>query len=598
MIRRPHQLRAGKSTELPSAAVWVDTETSERRYSKDTVAHFLRFGYAVFARTKTKGAWLEPDWLRFSTQAKFWEWVFAHLRPRMRLYLFAHNWAFDAPVLGMFGVLPAAGWKLTKAVIESPPVILHWRKDTNTIVCLDTLNWWRMPLEKVGQSIGLPKLEMPAKRASRAAWNTYARRDVEIIYSAINSWWRFIADFDLGSFAPTLASQALTAFTHRFMDDAILIDANPKALSLARDSLHGGRVECFRIGKIAGPISVLDINSMYPYVMREHSYPISLVSHSVRAGLSDLTRWLKTHAVIARVRLETRRRRFAHVVDQRLIFPIGRFVATLTTPDLLDAIKNREIHSVIEVAIYNQAPIFRRFIDEIYALRQAALAANQSVQSWLLKILMNSLYGKFAQRGTVWESIKTIDDTSIKQWIEFDYETGSSKTYRQFAGTLQVLQREPESYNSFPAIAAHVTAYARAYLYNLAFDTFKGRVIYADTDSLFVRSADIPSGVDLTPDFRLGAFKVDGVYDWCELKGAKDYALPNKEVIKGIRKSARWIGPNTVQQEQWFSLVGLLAARDLTAPRTKLIEKHLSRIYQKGSVRNDGMVLPFRLREW
>ncbi|HXK37161.1 MAG TPA: DNA polymerase, partial [Candidatus Paceibacterota bacterium] len=232
----------------------------------------------------------------------------------------------------MFRELPKRGWKLGHCVIESPPVILSWRKGTATIMVLDTLNWWRHSLAQIGESVGTPKLVMPKLKASGTVWDRYCRNDVDVIRVAMRRWWAFLHEFDLGGFAPTLASQAFRAWRHRFMSHPVLIDANPSALKLARSSYHGGRTEAFRLGKVQGRVHVLDVNSMYPFVMRDERYPTTLKLHARRPSLSELRRWLTRFCVVARCQIRTSVPRYAIVLDGRLVFPVGRFEATLTTP--------------------------------------------------------------------------------------------------------------------------------------------------------------------------------------------------------------------------------------------------------------------------
>lgn len=512
--------------------------------------------------------------------------------------MFAHNWAFDGPVLDMFNLLPRRGWTNTRRVIESPPVILQWRKGDRTVLCLDTLNWWRMPLVKIGESIGLAKLPMPGKNARRAEWDIYCKRDVEVIYRVTREWWRFLRRNDLGSFGPTLASQAIRAFRHRFMDHKILIDSNPAALALSREALHGGRVECFRLGRIKGPVSVLDVNSMYPFVMRDGLFPTKLLCHTTNTSLKELEKWLFTKSVVALVKVDTKRNVFAHLKDGRLIFPTGRFIAPLTTPDLMDAFTHGEIRSVLACSVYDAAPIFKRFVSTFYAMRQEATLREDAVANWLLKILMNSLYGKFAQRGNVWEIIRKTEDPTVRQWVDLDYETGAIKTFRQFSGAVECLSRETEAFDSFPAIAAHVTALARQYLARLIDKSGRDRVVYCDTDSLFLSSNPAALLATFPDRTALGALKLEATHDWIVLNGPKDYAFPDKTVIKGIKKNALKTGENSFTQDQFSSLVGLIDRGDLSAPIIKVIRKVLTREYLKGDVRSDGHVLPYRLAEW
>lgn len=597
-MRRPHWLARNSHSESVHAALWVDTETDQVPIGDGAVEHHLRFGWACFQRTRKGNDWTEPEWTRFEDYGAFWDLVESKVRPKTRLFIFAHNWSFDGPVLSMFDQLPERGWRLVQAVIDGPPIILVWRKGSKTLKFLDTLNWWRMPLARIGESLSLPKLKMPGKRAGSAAWDRYARNDVEIIRRAVLEWLAFLDHYDLGTFGPTLASQAIRAFRHRFMAHDILIDDNAGALQLARESLHGGRTEAFRIGRVPGPVHCLDVNSMYPAVMADGLYPTTLRLFAKRVSLVELRRWLSSHAVVAMVQLETSRNRFAHVHNKRLVFPVGRIRTALTTPDLIDALKHGEIVRIESAAVYDQAPIFKGFVEQLYRLRQDAMHAGDNVRTWLLKILMNSLYGKFAQRGQKWETTAQTKDRSIASWREVDVESGRVFSWRRFAGQVQLRSVDPEALDSHPAIAAHITARARSLLWDLIQLAGPQEVLYVDTDSLWTTEQGRAALHGSEDPKRLGALKHEGCFQWFDVFGAKDYATPEKRAVKGVRTTATWRAPNVVEQEQWSSLAGLLAAGRLSAPVTRPVVKTLRRIYEKGDVHDDGAVSPLTLREW
>ncbi|MCP4897226.1 MAG: hypothetical protein GY906_09680, partial [bacterium] len=518
----------------------VDTETLPLIGLGGEQRHQLRFGWACYQRTRTGRQWTRPEWFRFETATDFWSWVEARARGKVRMYLFAHNWAFDAPVLDTFNLLPHRKWVLKRAIIECPPVILVWRREETTIEMLDTLNWWLVPLAEVGRSMGIPKLEMPATNASRSEWDTYARRDVEIVRVALLKWWDTLIRHDLGGFARTKAGQAMRSYRHRFMDAPILIDEDLPALKLARESYHGGRVEAFRIGRVEGPVHCYDVNSMYPFVMRECQYPVSLARRIRRASPVDLQRWAESYCLVARVRVHTQRNRFSLVRDGKLIFPIGRFWIALTTPDLNDALESGEIEAVDEVCLYERAPLFSRFVSELYTLRLEAADSGDTARAHLLKYVMNSLYGKFGQKGSVWETIGPSEDDRVRVWREHDVVEGTTRLLRQFAGIAQEKKQDEESRESHPAIAAHVTAYARAHLWGLIKRVDPGCVLYCDTDSLIVTNGGRECLANSLDEVALGGLKHEWSAPWIEIHGAKDYRTESKTVIKGVRAKAQW----------------------------------------------------------
>lgn len=594
-MRKPHRLSRVRSNEYPHVAVWFDTETDQIPISDREVKHVLRFGWAAYRRRLKGDKWSAPQWFRYTTIAEFWDWVESLRGGRNCIHMFAHNCSFDLPVLDAFNELPRRDYRLWKAVIDSPPVILSWRKSPTTIKIIDTLNIWRMPLAAIGEKLGMPKLDMPDKDASTEEWDTYGKRDVEIIMAACLDWWSFLREHDLGGFAPTLAAQSLRAYCHRFMRHRIYIDANTKGLDLARDAYHGGRVECFRLGEINGPLHKLDINSMYPAVMRDNLYPIKIAGVYKDVSHSELTRWLNKYCVVARCKISTNEPVYSVLTPDKLLFPVGEFSTTLCTPELQHAMANGHIIAIERAAVYDGAPIFSSFVDEMYRLRMLARSRGDKTDDWRLKILANSLYGKFGQRGRVYETEQQIDSDAIKVWVELDAETGEVHNMRQFARQIQRLVGTTESRESHPAIAAHVTAYARMLLWQLICVAGRENVFYVDTDSLLTSPSGLASLVPWIDSDRLGYLKEEGVYESVTLYGPKDYVMGREWKSKGISKKALCLLDGRYEQEQWSSLVGLVRRGDLTAPTTRLVKKTLHRRYTKGIVVPGGAVMPLRL---
>lgn len=594
-MRRAHLLKRNHANELPWEAIWVDTETAEETIRPGERKHVLRFGWACYRRRWERKGWTRPDWHRFETPAQFWDWVFSRLHGRSRVYVFAHNGAFDYPVLDAFNILPREGWKLTKAVIESPPIILNWRKGPHSILMLDTLNIWRVKLAEIGKTHGLPKLRMPPLSASPTRWDAYCRRDVKVIMRACLGWWDFLARNDLGGFAPTLASQALRTYRHRFMSHPILIDDHPKALALARESYLGGRTECFRLGRIEGPLYLVDVNGMYPYVMHRDSYPTRLIGYTERATPQDLAEWFVDRTAVADVTIHTSEPCYPCLVDKRLCFPVGYFRTCLAGRELERAVIRGEVLTVHRVALYERAHIFRDFVEYFHQRRLAMRAVGNKVEDHNTKILGNSLYGKFGQRGRVYDVVGEDESPNPRAWIEYDADTGQVRKFRSLAGVVQEYRDESEARDSHPAIASHVTAGARLHLWDLIVEAGRPHCYYTDTDSLRVDQVGYDRLTHWLDDKRLGYLKLERVTPWVEQYGLKDYDDGAYRKTKGVSKEPYWNESGEVVQDQWSSLVGLVRVGDLTGPRTTMVAKHLTREYTKGRVQPDGVVLPLVL---
>ena len=596
-MRKVHWLAGRVSNEQPQACIWFDTETKHRVSPDGKQHHYLWFGWACYQRRADTGGWRKPTWQRFDSPAAFWDWCCSKSRDATRLYLFAHNGAFDLPVVHAFSELPARGFELKSAVVDAPPMILTWKRGKQTIRFVDTLNLWRMPLDQIGESIGIPKLDMPAPTGSRTAWDDYCRRDVEVIRRAVVDWLDFLKANDLGGFMPTLASQAFTAYRHRFMAEKILIDDNEDALAMARESYLGGRVECFRIGEFDGEYFYLDVNSMYPSVMREGLFPTKLLGvYGHPTGL-EIAKWLTHRGVIAECLVETDEPAYPVVRDGRLIFPVGRFRATLCGPELNYAMAKGHWLSSPRAAVYEAGYPFKDFVEFFYGERQKAVAADNPAESWRLKIMMNSLYGKFGQAGRRFENIGHGDVDTVAVWTEIDADDGTVRNLRQFGGLVQEWVNEGESRESHPAIAAYVTSYGRIKLWEGIVAAGRQNCLYCDTDSVVVNRQGYERLIGRIDEKRIGQWKVERELQRVALFGPKDYVFDGERRIKGIRKKAQQIADDQFTQDHFVGFKGLLRLGSLDQPIVYPLTKKLRREYLKGTLDDKGHVSPFVLTD-
>jgi hypothetical protein len=539
--------------------------------------------------------WSEPDWKRFTTAGEFWSFVISHAKPGTKLYVFAHNTTFDFVVSKGFRTLPKRGWKLRSSIIDGPPFSLKYTNGSATIHVLDTLNYFRSSLAELGKSIGLAKLDMPDSNAPESIQDTYCKRDVEIICRAMLNYISIVKDWRLGNFAITQAAQSFAAFRHRFMQAPIYIDDHDHTLNLSRKAYYGGRVECYRLGEIREPLYLLDINSQYPYVMQAHKYPCRIENSCRNVTLSELSRWLKTYAITARCIVKTNEPVYPVNDGERLIFPVGEFETHLSTPELTYALAHSHIVKVSDAAIYNQAHLFQPYVEYFYRKRLEYRAQGNETLSYFCKIFMNSLYGKFGQNGRKFQRIGPAPDDTVRVWAEYCERTGETIHMRQYAGLIEEKMRDGEAKESFPAIAAHVTAYARMLLWAYIQRAGRENVYYVDTDSLLINAAGYATLKTAVDGQRLGALKLELGAESAVLHGAKDYEFGNLLKRKGIRPKATLVAPDTWEQDQFATMKGLLRRGNIDDFIIRRTRKHLTREYQKGRVMAGGKIVPLTI---
>lgn len=598
-MRKYHYLKPNARSETPRWALFVDTEAVRQRFHPRVEEQHLWFGYAelwrIYSAHPNKATMQGA--LTFKDAAELFKWVLARIPSKSKVYTFAHNWQYDAAMLSIDTVLPELGFTVTKLLVDSNIFILDARIGNKTLALRDTTNLYPFALGSLGEVFGIPKLEYPDGITDESVWVEYCKRDVSIVREAVMRWLAFIGEHDLGNIQPTLASQAFTAYRHRFMGARILVHANLESLALERDSYHGGRVECFYVGQYNEPVVSMDVNAMYPFVMSCEVYPTKLKALVNNLTPAQLDGYLNDYCVTARVHIDTDEPVYPFKHEKRLIFPVGSFTTTLSTPELVHALERGHVKAVYQASLFEYASIFESYVDYFYALRQTYKSAGNSTYSYIAKLFLNSLYGKFGQsaRGWVYSDEDEEPPNGELFWYVAAFDNPDIVKHRSLFGRVQKLIREGESYNSCPAIAAHVTAYARMYLWEIIQRAGPNNVLYCDTDSVFVTTDGSRNIAHYVGETRIGGLKIETVGESIKINGLKDYEFAGKRVLKGISSRAVQIDEHTYRQQQfakWSVLVSLGVSGKILVRDTV---KHLARRYTKGEVGPEGWVTPYCL---
>ena len=611
-----HILEGTKKMTFPTRAVFVDTETKhEKRIVNDgsntqeEIIHKLWFGEATFV---DYGSIKTEENFHFEKSWEFWEWVISKTQDHKKLVVIAHNMDFDFRVLEGFTNLRDMGFELESLIADGSKFLATFKyygdeEKTNnlpgkegrkiercTIQILDTLNWFKCSLKKLGEQLGNYKLDFPDYSDPFDKWIEYCRQDVQVLRGTFEAWINFIRENELGTFSETLAKQALTAYKFRFVEHTVIIHTNKDAVKLERDSYYGGRTECFFIGKESkGTYYKFDVNSMYPYVMRENFFParlqgvrsIDLQKHTFKKG--------KTILRIADCTIVTTKNCIPLRYNKRLCFPIGEFRTVLCEPELQLAEKQGCKIEIHKAAFYEGEKLFTKWVDECYALRARFKAEKNDIYQYNIKILMNSLYGKLGQKTPVWKLV--FDDNTNDSWTRtfVDEKTGKARHIKCISGKWFEEYESVEGFDSFVAIASFVTSYARRYLFEILEIAGQENCYYMDTDSVIVNEEGKECLTELLNDYELGMLKIEKTDNQLEIYNLKDYVFGGETVLKGVSKNAVKLSENSFLCEQWEHLNGALIRDRIETVVTRKIVKNLSRNYNKGIIQNNGRVKPF-----
>ena len=580
---------------MPRNLLFFDTETLMTNKSDESTEHRLRLGWACHWR-RAYGRHIDREtWKPFTTCEEFWQFVFANSSDNAKLWCIARNINFDFTVLQGWKYLREAGYKLKFFYSSGTTTIISVHKSGSSIVLLDSMNWFVESLEKTGLRIGIPKMHVDFDTVNDSELSIYCRNDVAIEIANFRMFIRFLEDNKISRLCYTRGSTAMAAYLFRHYNHSIFIHNNREAIQLEREAYKGGRVECFQLGEFKdGPYTVVDVNSLYPFAMREYDYPCKYLSQERYPTLPEFHDYLQQYAVVAEVVIDTQEP-FYPLRGKRTFFPIGNFVASLCTPELLYAENHGHLVKVIRCVLYEKAALFRSFVDTFYAMRLRFKADGIDEYVELCKKILNSLYGKFGQKAEEWTKIADCHNEPDRYETLIYADKPHAHTLRYLMGQCFELTRFDESYDSFPAIAAHVTAYGRQVLWRLMSLAGSGNYFYCDTDSLIVNAKGLKRLRSEMSDTDLGKLKVVETMSRMAIYGLKDYETGQKVVTKGIRSNAEKLSKGVYKQDRWPTIQGMLRSGKSAVYTVEKTIKHLSRTYEKGTVLPNGGVVPFVL---
>lgn len=578
---------------IPSIWLFLDVETTATARGK-TETHRFHLGWSclwIRSRKNNRGF---TRWKFHISEIELNHTIENLVFRYGAVTLVGHNIFFDLQASGFFDHFTRWGWKLEFYYDKGLTYILKCKKDKSLLTIVSTTNWFDQSLEQLGRVLGLEKLDVDFSSATWDELKIYCRRDVEILVKAVKYYLDFIVKNDLGKFSLTKASQAFTAFRYRFMDHKIFIHENPDVLALERQAYHGGRVEAFFIGQCkGGPFVTLDINSMYPYVMKREKYPYKLCGYYQDETPERWLEVLRTYAVIAEIEVSTPEAAFAVKYKGKTIFPTGTFTCFVCSAGLNYALTRGFVNKIKRASVYRKTDLFTGYVDYFHKIRQRYIKKDNDTMSLLCKYMHNSMYGKFGQLGI--NSDISDSDTGREYWREeiFDMVTKRMWVVSHLMGKKIVQYSEGEGEYSNVAIAAHVTENARFALWDVMQDVGLKRVLYCDTDGVKIREKDLKYLSWPMNDTDLGALKIENRSRDLYIGGAKNYRTESIRKIKGIPRKAVEISPGVFEFASFGRQTAHLRAGEIAGAKVKTVIRELKTPYDKGKVLASGKVIPW-----
>jgi len=639
--------------------VFVDTESYNKKISKEEEILSFKLACATF--------WNKQDNVVISRTyrnvSKFWNNVEAFFNEKNKdVILFAHNTQFDFKMLNGLEELLNRDWILTSQYVKNKTFILIFQKQITekikyTLHLWDTMNYVSKSLEKIGESIGFPKLKVDFDTVSNKDLKIYCQRDTEIIFQFIKKLVNFLEINDLTRLKATGSSLSFNAFRHKFYEPIeekdeswIWIHNWKNAIKLERESYRGGITDCFKIGESKEKLYKLDINSMYASLMREKLLPYQLIANyheldksglyngKKKQGYSNKTLWsiYKTAkknnlAVIVNATVELNEEN-AYILNNfkdfgfnKSIFAYGKFNVSLCTPEL-EFIENCNTKITIhEINVYQTKLIFKEFVEFFYDVRLKAKRENNKVDDEFCKLMLNGQYGKWGQKkiaydvvkkdgkfykeyaGVIFHMVKRIKErTGIinfkKQIIYLGSIVNEGELYSLNCDLYLLRQTEENAYDSFVAISSFITSYARMMLVKYLLIAERKNVYYCDTDSLFVNEKGFNNlkRNGYISKTMLGLLKIEGI-SFGRFYAPKFYDFDGERKCKGIKKDSLLLEENdkkaVYEIQSWQRWKTDLKSGYTDKQLIKTSKKESNKLYNKGKIDDLGNVIPFSIKE-
>lgn len=589
-------LKPINSKFIPTVFLLFDSETRAFYDHKGESQRFYMGWVCLWVRGKAGGGDF-TRWSYFDNELLLNRYLHKTAIKYGNVILAGHNIFFDLQACGFFDYFTRWGWRLEFYYDQGMTYILKCTLKGVKMTVVSTTNWFDCSLAELGRLVGLEKGSVEFDKVSDEELERYCRRDVEIMLEGLRYYIRFISDNDLGRMSLTRSSQAFSVYRYRWMSARIFLHDEKQVTTLESNCYIGGRVEAFYIGEVpGGGFTTFDINGMYPYVMRKYLYPSKLVDYIQNPTINYLADVVKSFGVCCEADISTDIPVYGIGYNDRTCFPVGEFTAFLCTEGIKFALAHNHILKVHSVSVYRMDDLFSWYVDYIHSLRCRYRDEGNRIMESLCKSLHNSLYGKFGQKHVNCEFEPYEGDARYYRTETFDFVKGGSVVESWLMNTHIIQWGEGVSDTSFTAVAAHITENARLELWELMESVGRERVIYCDTDSIKIRTSDIPHmRWDQTPG-ALGAVKIENQSERLFIGGAKNYLTENTRHIKGVPSGAREIAEGLYAFDSFSRQATHLRSSQIVGVKVEGVTRYIKSDYDKGTIMPDGRVIPFTLK--
>ncbi len=383
-----------------------------------------------------------------------------------------------------------------------------------TVTIADSFKKFPMPLAKVAGAYGLAmtkgEIDYNEYRAPghvlTAEEMDYLRRDVLILAQALSH--RFELGQKLTTGADCLA--ALKDLFGKFPWKIKFPRLDSELDAILRHAYRGGYVYANPkyTGKRLGDGGRIDVNSLYPFVMRERCLPVGkpYMQPGKPKESAKYPLWIAEVTFSASLKpgclpcIQIKGSLFFNAREYQTDIPDPvTMMVTNVDWSLITTCYDVDVTSWGDCYYFQGVTgLFAEYVDAGMIGKMNAKSPGERM-NW--KLWLNNAYGKYAQKIIVKGKEPVLDNAEIVHYVDGDES-----------------ERDPV----YLPVGIFVTAWARDYTIRTALK-FGDRFVYSDTDSIHFLGYEIPEGIEIDPK-KLGCWDLEAAFAECVCLRAKTYA--------------------------------------------------------------------------
>jgi len=523
--------RPGRST-APAAIVSVVVEKLHDRELTDSpgAATATVGRVVVAARRKVRGVWCREERHSWDDPRDFWSWLYRWSQRGRKCYVFSPRASDTLVLLGFPVHVQTAGavwvrhskgetqprddaplgerYGFFRLVLKGTPDIVDYTHMGRSFCWLSCSNYFSCDISELPV---VPETE-PAKQPHRAGkphgqprdrWETECDAWLAV-FVRLADWWLRL---DAGKWAPTAGAMAERFLRSRMTDPVPCTHKHPDALRLERLAAHRGRVSSWFFGAVTAPDAaqveldavppgpfptiqsdavMIDVASMYPWLLTQVRLPVSLWKHKDTITPSQLLDLTGMFVATAAVRLDTDAAEYPHRSGESVTYPVGQFTAYLSGRELERALRDGVVTKVYEANLYVPGMPFKAAAEELLRMRTDAKASGDKGWELFVKLLSNSMTGKLNQRKSRWvERPGKVPLKTWGEWPEVHAQTGVRRYFRAVFGLVWERVTDEPATGTLAACYAHLTAACSDHMRTVREALPPRSVFSQDTDGLW-----------------------------------------------------------------------------------------------------------------